>query len=82
MNRNKGRPIRYKEPKVRLHPLAHQLRKRRYDLGITAEEVAARIGCSLKTLQERERGDAFATVHSLMQWAKALGWELTFKERQ
>lgn len=80
MNANKGKPLAYREPKRPVHPIAHALRKRRYDLGLSAEVVANQAGYSLKTLQDWECGAHVPKFRSLQDWANALGMRLDVVE--
>ena len=70
----------YKEPAKRLHPLVYTLRKRRYEIGMGAAEVAERIGYELSTLQAWELGTGRPTLSSLEAWATGLGMKLELTE--
>lgn len=79
---NKGKPIGYREPTRPLHPLVHHLRKRRYDLGLGAEAVAAKIGYDYSTVQGWEHGASKPTLRSLEVWAEGLGMKLQLVEME
>jgi len=77
---HKNRAMPYREPSRKLHPLVHQLRKRRYELGLGASDLAKRIGYELGTIQNWEMGNTKPTLYSLETWAEGLGMKLELKE--
>jgi transcriptional regulator with XRE-family HTH domain len=67
-----GKPGEYREPVRPLNPLIFALRKRRYDLEISSERMAAKIGVSKATLRKWETGIHSPTLPLLLCWAEAL----------
>ena len=55
--------------------MAVNLRRKRYDLEMTQEELAERAGLSVRYVGAIERGDVSASVTVLGQIAEALGIE-------
>lgn len=78
-NDNRGVPSPYKEPKEQLDPIVYQLRKRRYDMGMTADAVAELIGCTGKHLLNLERGMMLPNLRFLYAWAKTLEMRITIE---
>lgn len=74
------RPLVYKEPRRRLHPLVYTLRKRRYELGMTSNEVADHIGYDIDTLQSWEFGGYLPSFRAMEVWAMGLGLKLELVE--
>ena len=72
----------YREPARKLHPLVYALRKRRYDLGLSAAEVSRKIGYEIGTIQNWEMGSTKPTFYSLETWAEGLGMRLTLEEAE
>lgn len=69
----------YFEPRRKLDPLIYRLRKRRYDMGWSAEKLSQKMGYSKKTLQEWENGHATPSFPALQVWCQSLGGELKFE---
>lgn len=69
-------------PPVRnLHPMIETLRKRRYDLNISQEMLAKRMGFSKKTIRHWETGVMEPTMRSLLDWVQALGMDVSVEVR-
>jgi len=69
----------YTEPLRPLDPLIFALRKRRYDLNLSASAVGRIARISSKSIQKYENGHALPHLQTLRQWAKALKMEIVFK---
>lgn len=59
------------------HPLVQFLHDRRRRRGLTREQVAARAGCSVRAIEYWEWGMRSPSVESLIEYAGALGYEVT-----
>lgn len=76
----RGQAGEFFEPVRRLDPLVYELRKRRYDRGVSQSELARRMGYSLKALQSAEAGVTHPSYPMLFDWAQALGLRLALEE--
>ena len=79
--RPKNVPSPYREPTRNLHPLVHALRKQRYALNLTAEQVADKLGIPVATIQCWESGRNMPSVFSVQIWADALNLKLTLAKK-
>lgn len=77
---NRGRANKYTEPLRPLDPIIHALRKRRYDLGLTQEAVAKRMGWEQRSLCSAEAGKVAPTFGFVFAWAQALGMKLKLED--
>lgn len=68
--------LRHHGPRRWVHPLAEQLRARRYQLGISQEDLAAQVGLSQSQISDLERGAASPTLTTLDLLARALKLKL------
>lgn len=75
-NSNRGRANSFREPPRPLSPAVYALRKARYDRGITASDLADRIGYSVSILQEWETGVKTPRAQSLRDWAQGLNIDI------
>ena len=66
----------YREPTQKLDPIVHALRKRRYELGLSADNVAERLSIALATMQSWESGKHIPALVWVHRWAKTLGYEV------
>lgn len=64
--------LKHHGPRRWVHPLAEQLRARRYQLGISQEDLAAQVGLSQSQVSDMERGAVSPTLATLNLIAKAL----------
>ena len=76
-----GQTTGYREPSVELDPLVFELRKRRFDAGLSALGLADRMGYSADAIRRWESGVGFPTYRALLDWCQALGVGLTIQER-
>ena len=60
--------------------LRQKLADIRHSLGITQAEAAQMSGLSASTISNIESGDNTYTMRSLLMYAKALGYDITFKK--
>lgn len=68
-------------PPVRpLHPMVEQLRKRRYEMNVSQEVLARKMGFSKKTLKHWEAGVMEPNMRSLFDWCDALGMKLKLEK--
>lgn len=63
----------YREPTRSLHPVIFELRKRRFDIGLSALGLADKMGYAHGAIRRWERGEGFPTYRALMDWTEALG---------
>ena len=66
----------YREPKRPIHPVAHRLRRRRYEMNMSQPDLAARVGYSQRMVERWERGEIMPRLDVLTNWAQALGASL------
>lgn len=72
----------YRPPPKQLHPAVRALRRRRYELGLQAKEVAARTGYSLSVVRQWECGQTTPSLPALTDWAQALGMKIEVRDEQ
>ena len=63
----------------RLHPLIHRLREERLRQGITQHELSHRMEYNRNSVSRWEAGYADPSISAFMDWAGALGAEVTLK---
>lgn len=68
-----GKAPPYKEPTRQLDPLVYELRKRRYEVGISIPALAEIMGYDHTTIAAWECGDHLPGIRALRDWCKALG---------
>lgn len=68
----------YFEPLQPLSPIIYDLRRRRYDMGVSQSALAKRFGVSRRTLNNWETGVCLPTRKNLAKWADALGMKIDF----
>jgi len=73
MPRTKHQISQYRKPKRALDPVVHALRKRRYEINLSAEAVYERLNVALATVQCWECGRNTPPLVWLHRWAKTLG---------
>jgi len=57
------------------------LRARRFELGLSAQGLADRMGHDVKSIKNWESGRNFPRFRAMKDWCDALGVELTVKEK-
>jgi DNA-binding XRE family transcriptional regulator len=73
--------LRHKPPSHYEQSLLRGLAARRAELGLSQEEVAARIGVTLAALAHLERGDTDPKLSTLERYAAALGQKLELRAK-
>lgn len=71
--RPRGKPLAYRSPGPRVHPLIVILRKLRIKKGLTQGDLAEKAGYSIRTIESIERGKNTPEFHTLQILALALG---------
>lgn len=66
----------YRDPPRDLHPLIFELRKRRFDLGISQLGLSDKMGYEVSSLRKWETGVQVPSYPSLLNWCDALGVRL------
>jgi predicted transcriptional regulator len=69
----------FKEASERRRALADTLAEKRWELGLSQTEVAARMGTSQSAVARLESGDADVRLSTLERYAAALGHQLDFR---
>ena len=64
------------------HPVFRRLTEARLAWKLSRAKVAAKMGCSPKTLQKIETGLISPSLSLLISWADALGYEITLWPRK
>jgi transcriptional regulator with XRE-family HTH domain len=78
---NKGAAGPYKEPKTDLIVVSYQLRKVRYQRGLSLNALSALSGYSSKTIQGWENGHFNPSVPAVIDWANTLGFDIVLRDR-
>ena len=63
------------------HPIIKQLRRARCAQALTADELAAKIGCPTSSIWKWESGTSCPLFLNLEAWANALGYDITLTPR-
>jgi transcriptional regulator with XRE-family HTH domain len=69
----------HKKPRPDI-PMLRELHKERLQRGLSQQDLAIQIGCSMNALGDWERGDATPQLPFLFAWAKALGFKVTISK--
>jgi transcriptional regulator with XRE-family HTH domain len=70
----------YREPTNPVHPIAHRLRRRRYEMNLSQPGLAEIVGYSPRMVERWERGETLPRLDVLTDWAKALGMKLKLED--